>query len=149
MNGEIWNELYFGNMEIRLRVTQKMEHGYLKSIIEKKRLSALELRKKRQLARIERERCIDVVRRLAQGLVLEMVDRSVEQVENMEDLEMVEIVEQEEVLLAMRNLWIVEDMEVVSNEIEEGGFDQEMLDLTTDSGGQNIQRDQYHRCDMD
>ena len=149
MNGEIWNELYSGNMEIRLRVTQKMEHGYLKSIIEKKRLSALELRKKRQLARIERERCIDVVRRLAQGLVLEMVDRSVEQVENMEDLEMVEIVEQEEVLLAMRNLWIVEDMEVVSNEIEEGGFDQEMLDLTTDSGGQNIQRDQYHRCDMD
>ena len=149
MNGEIWNELYSGNMEIRLRVTQKMEHDYLKSIIEKKRLSALELRKKRQLARIERERCIDVVRRLAQGLVLEMVDRSVEQVENMEDLEMVEIVEQEEVLLAMRNLWIVEDMEVVSNEIEEGGFDQEMLDLTTDSGGQNIQRDQYHRCDMD
>ena len=117
MNGEIWNELYSGNMEIRLRVTQKMEHGYLKSIIEKKRLSALELRKKKQLARIERERCIDVVRRLAQGLVLEMVDRSVEQVENMEILEMVEIVEQEEVLLAMRNLWIVEDMEVVSNEL--------------------------------
>ena len=87
MNGEIWNELYSGNMEIRLRGTQKMEHDYLKSIIEKKRLSALELRKKRQLARIERERCIDVVRRLAQGLVLEMVDRSVEQVENMEDLE--------------------------------------------------------------
>ena len=89
---------------------------------------ALELKKKSKLARIER----DIVKRLVQGLVMEVLDRSVEQADYMEDIGLVDIVHQAEVLLALRNLWIVDDMELVIDASEMGGFGHKMLDLTTD-----------------
>ena len=147
-SSEIWSELFFGSQEVKTRVQQKMKEDQLKSIIEGKRLIALELKMKCKLAKIEREKCSDIVKRLAQGLVMEVMDRSVEQAEYREDIGMVDIVQQEEVLLALRNLWIVEDMEVVIDGFEKGGCDQEMLDLTTISEVQ-IPMDLDHEGDME
>ena len=63
-----------------------------------------------------------------------------------------DIVQQEEVLLALRNLWMVDDMEVGTEDCEKDGLDQEMLDLShsvlaTEPEVQ-IQMDIDQRCDM-
>ena len=65
-----------------------------------------------------------------------------------------DIVQQEEVLLALRNLWMVDDMEVGTEdcENEKDGLDQEMLDLThsvlASEPEVQIQMDIDQRCDM-
>ena len=70
------------------------------------------------------------MKRLVQGLVMEVRDRSVEQAEDMENIVLVDIVQQEEVLLALRNLWIVDYMDIETDDCESNGADQEMVDLT-------------------
>ena len=69
------------------------------------------------------------MKRLVQGLVMEVRDRSVEQAEDMENIVLVDIVQQEEVLLALRNLWIVDYMDIETDDYESNGADQEMVDL--------------------
>ena len=77
-----------------------------------------------------------------------------EQAENIEDVWLMDIVQQEEVLLALRNLWMVDDMEVGTEdcENEKDGLDQEMLDLThsvlASEPEVQIQMDIDQRCDM-
>ena len=107
-----------------------MKEDQIKGMIESKRLIALELRKKRKLAKLQSEKCTDAMKKLVQGLVMEVMDRSVEQAEDMENIGLVDIVQQEEVLLALRNLWIIDDMDIETDDCESNGVDQEMLDLT-------------------
>ena len=70
------------------------------------------------------------MKRLVQGLVMEVRDRSVEQAEDVENIVLVDIVQPEEVLLALRNLWIIDDMDIETDDCESIGVDQEMVDLT-------------------
>ena len=58
-SSEIWSELYLGSQEIKIRVQQIMKEDQIKDIIESKRLIALELRKKRNLAKLQSEKCTD------------------------------------------------------------------------------------------
>ena len=47
-----------------------MKEDQIKGMIESKRLIALELRKKRNLAKLQSEKCTDAMKRLVQGLVV-------------------------------------------------------------------------------
>ena len=107
-----------------------MKEDQIKGMIESKRLIALELRKKRNLAKLQSEKCTDAMKRLVQGLVVGVRDSSVEQAEDMENIVLVDIVQWEEVLLALRNLWIVDYMDIETDDCESNGVDQEMVDLT-------------------
>ena len=107
-----------------------MKEDQIKGMIESKRLIALELRKKRNLAKLQSEKCTDAMKRLVQGLVVGVRDSSVEQAEDMENIVLVDIVQWEEVLLALRNFWIVDYMDIETDDCESNGVDQEMVDLT-------------------
>ena len=64
---------------------------------------------------------------------MEVRDRSMEQAEDqwgrLENIVLVDIVQPEEVLLALRNLWIVDLVDIETDDYESNGADQDMVDL--------------------